>query len=81
MSLAGGGPADKPILRSILSCPHCGRTEELEMPTEACQFFVECGGCGRLLRPREGDCCVFCSYGSVPCPPVQATRHPSRGAQ
>ena len=28
--------------------------------------------CGTLLRPKAGDCCVFCSYGSVKCPPVQA---------
>jgi hypothetical protein len=26
------------------------------------------------LRPKAGDCCVFCSYGSVPCPPIQAER-------
>jgi PAS domain S-box-containing protein len=32
----------------------------------------ECAGCGALLRPKPGDCCVFCSYGSVPCPPIQA---------
>jgi hypothetical protein len=41
------------------------------MPTDACQFFHACAGCGVLLRPERGDCCVFCSYGSVPCPPVQ----------
>ncbi|HEX6268144.1 MAG TPA: GDCCVxC domain-containing (seleno)protein [Burkholderiales bacterium] len=23
------------------------------------------------LAPRAGDCCVFCSYGDVPCPPIQ----------
>nr|CCA81611.1 conserved hypothetical protein [blood disease bacterium R229] len=37
-------------------------------------FFSECPGCHALLRPRPGDCCVFCSYGSVPCPPVQLRR-------
>ena len=21
--------------------------------------------------PKPGDCCVFCSYATVPCPPVQ----------
>jgi hypothetical protein len=26
------------------------------------------------LRPKAGDCCVFCSYGTVPCPPVQEVR-------
>ncbi len=41
------------------------------MPEASCQFFYECQGCGEVLKPKEGDCCVFCSYGSVPCPPVQ----------
>ena len=41
------------------------------MPTDACQFFYECAGCGALLRPKPGECCVFCSYGSVRCPPMQ----------
>jgi alkylmercury lyase len=41
------------------------------MPTDACQFYYDCSGCGTLLRPKPGDCCVFCSYGSVPCPPIQ----------
>jgi hypothetical protein len=44
------------------------------MPTDACQFFYDCKGCGALLRPEQGHCCVFCSYGTVPCPPVQAGR-------
>lgn len=41
------------------------------MPTDACVFFHACSACGVVLRPKAGDCCVFCSYGSVPCPPVQ----------
>ncbi|WP_305076263.1 GDCCVxC domain-containing (seleno)protein, partial [Methylobacter sp. BlB1] len=41
------------------------------MPTDACQFFYECKSCGTLLKPKPGDCCVFCSYGSVKCPPIQ----------
>nr|WP_304572181.1 GDCCVxC domain-containing (seleno)protein [Salinisphaera sp. LB1] len=24
-----------------------------------------------LARPKLGDCCVFCSFGSVACPPVR----------
>lgn len=58
-------------LTSVLTCPECGHAETLEMPTEACQWFHACAGCGTVLRPRPGDCCVFCSYGTVPCPPVQ----------
>ncbi|KAI5913875.1 hypothetical protein GH664_15635 [Thauera sp. 2A1] len=44
------------------------------MPTDACQFFYECCNCKALLRPNPGDCCVFCSFGSVKCPPIQAQR-------
>ncbi|WP_093117903.1 GDCCVxC domain-containing (seleno)protein [Salinihabitans flavidus] len=57
---------------SDLTCPRCGHTARFEMPGDACQFFLECPGCGVVLRPKPGDCCVFCSYGTVPCPPVQA---------
>ena len=59
------------MLRSIITCPKCGnRTEEM-MPANACLFFYDCPACGAKLRPKAGDCCIFCTYGSVPCPPVQ----------
>jgi hypothetical protein len=56
---------------SRLRCPECGNEELLEMPTDACVIVHTCAACGAVLRPNAGDCCVFCSYGSVPCPPVQ----------
>lgn len=58
-------------LESRLTCPHCGHEQVEIMPTSACQFFYQCAGCDVMLSPKEGDCCVFCSYGTVPCPPVQ----------
>ena len=57
--------------RSVLTCPECGHRQAETMPADACQFFYECKGCGKLLRPKPGDCCVFCSYGTVKCPPMQ----------
>ncbi|WP_299349623.1 GDCCVxC domain-containing (seleno)protein [uncultured Shimia sp.] len=57
--------------RSTLTCPECGHSETHDMPTDACQWFLECPSCNVILKPREGDCCVFCSYGTVPCPPIQ----------
>lgn len=57
---------------SVLTCPFCGFTKSESMPTDACQFYYECTHCGALLRPRHGDCCVFCTFGSVKCPPMQA---------
>ncbi|MFP5206008.1 MAG: GDCCVxC domain-containing (seleno)protein [Acidobacteriota bacterium] len=59
------------ILESVLTCPQCGFAKQEKMPTDACQFYYECAACKTVLRPRPGDCCVFCSYGSVPCPPMQ----------
>jgi hypothetical protein len=62
------------IPKSTLTCPACGTAREETMPTDACQYFYACTGCGALLRPKPGDCCVFCSYGDVPCPPIQEAR-------
>ena len=59
-------------LDSTITCPKCGHQAIETMPTDACQFFYNCKGCNERLRPKPGDCCVFCSYGSVPCPPIQA---------
>jgi hypothetical protein len=59
-------------LESTLQCPACGHRATERMPTDACQFFYDCKGCGQRLKPKPGHCCVFCSYGSVPCPPMQA---------
>ncbi len=64
--------AAEPRLSSTLTCPQCGRTSVERMPTDSCVWFWECPGCAALLRPKAGDCCVFCSYGTVPCPPRQA---------
>ncbi|WP_411740579.1 GDCCVxC domain-containing (seleno)protein [Pseudomonas sp. BF-R-19] len=40
-------------------------------PADVCQFYYECPSCNVLLRPQPGVCCVFCSYRSVKCPPMQ----------
>jgi len=59
------------VLESRLTCPECGHAKVETMPTDACQFFYDCEACGAVLRPLPGDCCVFCSYGSVGCPSKQ----------
>jgi hypothetical protein len=59
------------ILEATISCPNCGYRATEPMPTNACQFFYICKGCGTRLKPKPGDCCVFCSYGTVKCPPMQ----------
>ena len=58
-------------LRATITCPHCGHVETELMPTDACQYFYDCKGCGVVLKPKAGDCCVFCSYADIQCPPMQ----------
>ncbi|MFD1343231.1 GDCCVxC domain-containing (seleno)protein [Litorisediminicola beolgyonensis] len=58
-------------LQSTLTCPHCGYEGTETMPTDACQWFYKCKSCGQILKPLHWDCCVYCSYGTVPCPPIQ----------
>jgi hypothetical protein len=56
---------------SVLTCPQCGYRTSEAMPGDACVVVYDCKGCEAVLRPLPGDCCVFCSYGSAPCPPIQ----------
>ena len=60
------------VLESILRCPPCAHAQVERMPVDACQHFYECPRCGTSLKPKLGDCCVFCSYGTVKFPPKQA---------
>jgi hypothetical protein len=59
------------ILASIITCPKCNHQKTEMMPTDACQYFYECENCKQILKPNSGDCCVFCSFGTVKCPPIQ----------
>ena len=68
------------VPQSTISCPKCGHRETETMPTEYCQFYYECKGCGTLLHPNQGDCCVYCSFGTTPCPPIQKARQKGNGS-
>lgn len=59
------------ILQSTITCPSCSFKKEETMPSDACAFFYECESCKKLMKPISGDCCVYCSYGTVACPPIQ----------
>ncbi|MBZ9731526.1 hypothetical protein LB467_17705 [Salegentibacter sp. JZCK2] len=65
---------NKVIIESEITCPECGHKKVEEMPSESCQFFYQCENCKSVLRPIEGDCCVYCSYGSLACPSIQEKR-------
>ena len=59
---------------ATITCPLCGIETREVMPENACQYLYVCPGCGALLKPKPGDCCVFCSYADVMCPPKQRSQ-------
>ena len=63
---------EKVAYTSTINCPNCGHKEKERMPTDACVYFYDCKNCKSTLKPLPGDCCVFCSYGTVKCPPIQS---------
>ena len=64
-------------LESTVTCLNCRTMTPETMPEDHCVVVYECRGCGETLRPKTGDCCVYCSYGSMPCPPAQAGQIPT----
>jgi hypothetical protein len=61
-------------MQSTIACPKCGYLSTESMPADACQYIYTCKRCEQEMKPKKGDCCVYCSYGSVPCPPIQEER-------
>jgi hypothetical protein len=59
------------VTEATITCPVCGHREQETMPMDACRYIYSCDACGTLLRPKPGDCCVFCSYADSVCPPKQ----------
>ena len=57
--------------KSSITCPGCGHTATETMPLDACVFLYECRNCEKLMTPDSGDCCIFCSLGTHPCPTSQ----------
>lgn len=56
---------------SEITCPKCGHKKVEILPTEVCQLVYKCEKCGEVMHPKDGDCCVFCTYGDHKCPSKQ----------
>ena len=56
---------------SIITCPNCTYRKKEKMPKDSCLYIYKCSSCNTVLKPKQGDCCVFCSYGNINCPPIQ----------
>ncbi len=54
-----------------IKCPNCGNIETVEMPEYVCVRTYKCPKCEQVFKPKEGDCCVFCSYADDECPSKQ----------
>ena len=63
---------------SEIECPVCHFRKVERMPDDRCLYLYVCNRCKALLRPTKGRCCVFCSFGSLPCPPSQSGAMPDR---
>ena len=58
-------------LQSEITCPNCGNKKMEALPTDVCLIKYKCANCDTVLFPKEGDCCVFCTYGTHKCPSKQ----------
>ena len=58
-------------LLAKITCPFCGFVAEVKMPENACVYFYTCTNCGKMIKPKRGDDCVFCSYADTQCPDQQ----------
>ncbi len=65
--------------KANLACPICGKTQEVVMPSDSCQYFYECKFCKNRIKSKEGDCCVFCSHADAKCPYKQKEEHDLKG--
>lgn len=59
--------------QSTITCAKCGHKKLETMPTEVCQLSYTCEMCRAVLHPKDGDCCVFCTYGDHKCPSKQTS--------
>jgi Zn ribbon nucleic-acid-binding protein len=71
VSHGGGTDMASKLIMSTLTCPACRSQSTHTMPTDGCMIVAECHSCGHTMLPKPGDCCVFCSFGDVACPPIQ----------
>ncbi len=56
---------------ATITCPACDHDASETMPTNYRLHFYECRACGVTMKPKPGDCCVFCSYANKTCPLMQ----------
>ena len=56
---------------AVITCPQCNFSKSEKMPPDTWVIIYKCTSCGAVLRPKVGDCCVYCSYSDKYCPSKQ----------
>ena len=64
--------------KALLSCPHCSKNQEIEIPTEKCIMAYTCEHCSTdVTIPIESkNCCVICEYSNDFCPVAHLKKQP-----
>jgi hypothetical protein len=56
---------------SEITCPNCNFKKTESLPTDVCLLSYTCTQCNTVMHPKQGDCCVFCTFGDKKCPSKQ----------
>jgi hypothetical protein len=69
-------------LQSTLTCPKCSYQAVETMPTDACQFFYDCKGCGETAQASGGRLLrvLLLRLGAVPADPDQLALLRAKGS-
>ncbi len=55
------------ILESILTCPNCSHQKQEKLLENTFPTRFRCGNCQEMAEVKLGDCCIYCSFGDIPC--------------
>jgi hypothetical protein len=63
----------------VVTCPVCKTRVQETMVPETLKLIYHCPVCLTWLSPKKGDHCIYDSYGSVNCPPIQVKKRRLQG--
>jgi hypothetical protein len=63
----------------VVTCPVCKTKVQETMVPETLKLIYHCPVCLTWLSPKKGAHCIYDSYGSVNCPPIQVKKRREQG--
>ena len=64
----------------VVTCPVCKTQVQEKMTSETPKLIYHCPVCKTWLSPKKNDHCIYDSYGSVKCPPIQVKTKRAAGS-